>query len=193
MYSFRSFRLIGFGILLASCAPKEKFPQIVVTNSLNIDRAFETVELTKDFLNIENLSEVRIMDPVTKEPVISQTVDLDGDSIHDKLIFQPKIKANSKNTSSPELEVNLQGIKLLIVDDSPDYAGEVLVLGTTAREMTLLTTIADTDRIHRLRSIANPVVGRLGVWFGQWNRQVSEKAVAGPFTAKSPIDMSKCV
>lgn len=37
-------------------------------------------------------------------------------------------KANSKNTSSPELEVNLQGIKLLIVDDSPDYAGEVLVL-----------------------------------------------------------------
>ena len=74
-----------------------------------------------------------------------------------------------------------------------EIAGEVLVLGTTAREMTLLTTIADADRIHRLRSIANPVVGRLGVWFGQWNRQVSEKAVAGSFTTKSPIDMSKCV
>lgn len=74
-----------------------------------------------------------------------------------------------------------------------EIAGEVLVLGTTAREMTLLTTIADTDRIHRLRSIANPVVGRLGVWFGQWNRQVSEKAVAGSFTIKSPTDMSKCV
>ena len=74
-----------------------------------------------------------------------------------------------------------------------EIAGEVLVLGTTAREMTLLTTIADTDRIHRLRSIANPVVGRLGMWFGQLNRQVSEKAVSGSFTTKCPIDLSKCV
>jgi flagellar biosynthetic protein FliO len=56
-----------------------------------------------------------------------------------------------------------------------EIAGEVLVLGTTAREMTLLTTIADGDRIQRLRGIANPVVGRLGVWWGQWNRQIAEK------------------
>ena len=74
-----------------------------------------------------------------------------------------------------------------------EIAGEVLVLGTTAREMTLLTTIVDADRVHRLRSIANPVVGRLGVWFGQWNRQTSEKAVAGPVATKLPINTSKCV
>lgn len=74
-----------------------------------------------------------------------------------------------------------------------EIAGEVLVLGTTARELTLLTTIVDGDRIHRLRSIANPVVGRLGVWLGQWNRQASEKTVAGSFMTKPPNTMSKCL
>lgn len=74
-----------------------------------------------------------------------------------------------------------------------EIAGEILVLGTTAREMTLLTTIVDADRIHRLRLIANPVAGRLGAWLGQWNRQVSEKAASGAFTTKTPIDITKCV
>lgn len=74
-----------------------------------------------------------------------------------------------------------------------EIAGEILVLGTTAREMTLLTTIADAERIQRLRSIANPVVGRLGVWFGQWNRQATAKAVDGSFLSKTPRDESKCV
>ncbi len=74
-----------------------------------------------------------------------------------------------------------------------EIAGEILVLGTTARELTLLTTIVEADRIDRLRSIANPVVGRLGVWLGQWNRQTSEQAVAGSVATKSPIDREKCV
>lgn len=67
-----------------------------------------------------------------------------------------------------------------------EIAGEILVVGTTAREMILLTTIADPDRIHRLRSIAHPVAGRLGVWLGQWNRQASEKTMAGISTATPP-------
>jgi flagellar biosynthetic protein FliO len=59
-----------------------------------------------------------------------------------------------------------------------EIAGEILVLGTTQREMTLLTTIADADRIQKLHSIANPVAGRLGMWVGQWNRHFSEKMKA---------------
>jgi flagellar protein FliO/FliZ len=74
-----------------------------------------------------------------------------------------------------------------------EIAGEILVLGTTAREMTLLTTIVEADRIDRLRSIANPVAGRLGVWLGQWNRQTSEKAAAGSVATKSTSNMSQCV
>ena len=66
-----------------------------------------------------------------------------------------------------------------------EIAGEILVLGTTAREMTLLTTIVDPERIHRLRAISNPVIGKLGGWWGQWIRQASEKGMAGPLTSES--------
>lgn len=74
-----------------------------------------------------------------------------------------------------------------------EVAGEVLVLGTTAREMTLLMTIADADRIERLRSIANPIVGRLGAWCGQWTRQAFEKSEGRSVTSESSIRMSKGV
>lgn len=72
-----------------------------------------------------------------------------------------------------------------------EVAGEVLVLGMTAREMTLLTTIADVDRVDRLRSIANPVVERFGAWCGQWTRQAAEKSQAGSATSEPPIPLSK--
>jgi flagellar protein FliO/FliZ len=72
-----------------------------------------------------------------------------------------------------------------------EVAGEVLVLGMTAREMTLLTIIADGERIDRLRSITNPIVGRLGAWCGQWTRQAFEKAEGGSLTTESSIPMSK--
>ncbi|MCA9501311.1 MAG: hypothetical protein KC588_19130, partial [Nitrospira sp.] len=71
--------------------------------------------------------------------------------------------------------------------------GEVLVLGTTAREMTLLTTVADADRIDRLRSIGNPIVGPLGAWLGQWTRQAFEKSERGSVTSEPSIRMSKTV
>jgi flagellar biogenesis protein FliO len=74
-----------------------------------------------------------------------------------------------------------------------EIAGEILVLGTTAREMMLLTTIVDPDRIHRLRSVANPVVGRLGAWWGQLNRQASGKALAESLTSQPPTKLSNSV
>lgn len=71
-----------------------------------------------------------------------------------------------------------------------EIAGEVLVLGTTTRDMTLFTTIGEADRIERLRSIAHPVVGRVGAWLGQWNRQASGK-VGKYSTDKTPINVFK--
>ncbi len=73
-----------------------------------------------------------------------------------------------------------------------DVAGEVLVLGTTAKEMTLLTKITDEDRAARVRSIANPVVGRLGAWVGQWSQSNSEKQKSASLSHRSSIGMSKC-
>ncbi len=47
-----------------------------------------------------------------------------------------------------------------------EVSGEVLVIGTTPREVTLLTKIVEEDRVSRLRSIAHPLVGRIGPWLG---------------------------
>ncbi len=47
-----------------------------------------------------------------------------------------------------------------------EVCGEVLVVGTTAREVTLLTKIVDEERIAQLRTISNPIMGRLGPWLG---------------------------
>lgn len=65
-----------------------------------------------------------------------------------------------------------------------EMADEILVLGMTARDMTLLTTIEDRDRIHRLRTIASPVAGGVGVFLGQWTRQASGKTPAASLASK---------
>jgi flagellar biogenesis protein FliO len=73
-----------------------------------------------------------------------------------------------------------------------DVAGEVLVLGTTAREMTLLTKITDEDRTSRVRSLANPVVGRIGAWVGQWSQSSSEKNESNSLSHTTSVRMPKC-
>jgi flagellar biosynthetic protein FliO len=73
-----------------------------------------------------------------------------------------------------------------------DVAGEVLVLGTTARDMTLLTKITDEERTGRMRAQANPVVSRIGAWVGQWAHTASAKTKSSSFTQTSPVRISKC-
>ena len=73
-----------------------------------------------------------------------------------------------------------------------DIAGEVLVLGTTAREMTLLTKITDAEQTRRMRSLANPVAGRIGAWFGQWSQAGTEKNGAHSISQSSEVRESKC-
>lgn len=73
-----------------------------------------------------------------------------------------------------------------------DVAGEVLVLGTTAREMTLLTKISDEGQARRLRSLANPVAGRIGAWLWQWTQAGTEKNAAHSISQSPSIRTSKC-
>ncbi|MDR4495556.1 MAG: flagellar biosynthetic protein FliO [Nitrospirales bacterium] len=49
-----------------------------------------------------------------------------------------------------------------------EVAGEVLVLGTTNREMTLLTRIKDEQRIASLRTVTHPVLNTLDSWIATW-------------------------
>ena len=74
-----------------------------------------------------------------------------------------------------------------------DVAGEVLVLGTTAKDMTLLTKITDHDQANQIRSMANPVVGRLGTWLGQWSPRGLGKEESPSVPQASSVRISKCL
>ena len=97
MKSFFSKTLILIALLAVfSCKEKPKNITIAIKNTLDIARSFETVELSKADLNIEDLSQIGIKNQKTGELQISQLVDQDGDSIFDVLLFQPKIEAHSE-------------------------------------------------------------------------------------------------
>ena len=49
-----------------------------------------------------------------------------------------------------------------------EVAGEVLVLGSTNRDLTLLTRIEDEHRIARLRMAAHPLLNPLAAWMEAW-------------------------
>ena len=73
-----------------------------------------------------------------------------------------------------------------------DVAGEVLVLGTTAKDMTLLTTITDEERTTRMRGLANPVASRIGSWLGHKAQLKSEKNDSELVSNPSSVRMTKC-
>ena len=49
-----------------------------------------------------------------------------------------------------------------------EVGDEVLVLGTTARDMTLLTRIVDKTQVARLQSLAHPFANKLDNLVGGW-------------------------
>jgi len=83
--------------VLFSCQEKETHTIVTVKNTLDIERTFETIELSKSFLNVEDLSNIGIRDVDTKQLQITQSVDVDGDGIFDHILFQPQMAANSEN------------------------------------------------------------------------------------------------
>ena len=68
-----------------------------------------------------------------------------------------------------------QGKSLMLVE----IAGEVLVLGTTTRELTLLTRVADGDRVEQLRSLSNRSLGRIGFWPAGFRSRMTEDHTLG--------------
>lgn len=82
-------------ITLSSCSKEQKGKFIVVKNTSAIERHFETVELTKEFLKVKDLTNLGIKDVVSNELLVTQLVDLDGDGVMDQLLFQPNLVASS--------------------------------------------------------------------------------------------------
>ncbi|WP_035651209.1 DUF4861 family protein [Flavobacterium sp. ASV13] len=86
-------------ILASTFAMHSQNKTITITNSLKVDREFETVELTKKILGLPadaKLENYTIKDKSSNLFLETQTVDNEGDGTMDVLLFQPKIKASSK-------------------------------------------------------------------------------------------------
>jgi hypothetical protein len=93
----KAFFIIGliFIPIISACGQKENQKTILIKNTLDFEKTFETVELTKDFLGLKNLNNIGILDTENGKLQVTQTVDNDGDGIMDVILFQPKIAANS--------------------------------------------------------------------------------------------------
>ena len=90
----------SFLFLFFSCKEQGKsYPQIIIENTTEADRSLETVSIELENFKIENLDQsIVIRDFDSKEELISQVVDNDGDKRMDHLLFQPEIPAKSKKT-----------------------------------------------------------------------------------------------
>mgnify|MGYP003575403455 CR=1 FL=1 len=106
---------------------------ITISNNLNVDREFETVELTKKSLGLNansKLESYAVKDIASNTFIETQTVDNDGDGIADVLLFQPKIKASSKQDFEVFVGTNPSASKVVncysrfVPERTDDYAWE---------------------------------------------------------------------
>jgi hypothetical protein len=98
-------------LVIMSAFIQKNRKSILVKNSLDIVRISETVELTKDFLKVEDLDNLGIRDVVTGEIQVSQLVDINEDGMMDVILFQPKIEPKS------EKQFEITGLKGVEVDE----------------------------------------------------------------------------
>ena len=140
--------LLFFFATLLSYSQQNKI--ISVSNDLNIDREFETIELSKSVLGIkitEVLEKYGIREMGTTQFLVSQCVDENGDGVSDVLLFQPTIKANSNKKFEVVLKRDAPASPIqycysrFVPERTDDYAWEnnkvaFRTYGPTAQKMT---------------------------------------------------------
>lgn len=158
--------LAGTGLFFTSCSEETETvaKKIYVKNTMDMDRRFETVSLAIDSLDLDskdgtgendgnerNSSTIVILNDSTQQPVISQTIDSDGDGTDDTILFQPEVKANSEmafsvsrsNSTETSSSVSKSTLTSGAVATSPDS------LANTSSES---LAIASQDSIPRCYS-----------------------------------------
>jgi hypothetical protein len=123
---------------------------ITVTNNLNVSRSFETVEIKKTDIKLEEgqtFESLSIKDLSTNTVLVSQFVDVDNDGNADVLLFQPEINANSEKQfqllqveASSKPEVAEHCYSRFVPERTDDYAWEnnkvaFRTYGPTAQKM----------------------------------------------------------
>ena len=125
--------LLFTAILAGSFTIHSQNKIITVSNNLKVDREFETVELTKKSLGLaadSKLENYAVKDISTNSFLETQTVDNDGDGTMDVLLFQPKIKASSKQGFEVFVGTNPSASKIVscysrfVPERTDDYAWE---------------------------------------------------------------------
>lgn len=120
-------------ILAGSFTVQSQNKIITISNNLKVDREFETVELTKESLGLASnakLENYAVKNSSTNSFLETQTVDNDGDGIMDVLLFQPKIKASSKQDFEVFVGTNPSASKVVncysrfVPERTDDYAWE---------------------------------------------------------------------
>ncbi len=94
--SFKKYSTIIFTLAILACSSKKESTFIVLKNPIATDRSFETITLDKNFLQIDSLENVGILNIETNTLEITQLVDNNYDNIPDVLLFQPEIAKNSE-------------------------------------------------------------------------------------------------
>ncbi|WP_435414404.1 DUF4861 family protein [Polaribacter aestuariivivens] len=95
MKTLKLFTFLPLLTLLFSCNQEEKNTTVIVKNSLDFERSFEVIELQLSDLKVDDFYSVGIKNKKTGELQVTQLVDVDGNGTMDKILFQPKIPANS--------------------------------------------------------------------------------------------------
>lgn len=98
MRTFNLFLSIYSAVLLFSCGEsKQANQQIVIKNTLDSNRSFETISIDLGSIKTEgSRGSITLIDAETKKEIVSQQVDEDGDGTMDAILFQPEIAANSE-------------------------------------------------------------------------------------------------
>ena len=120
-------------VLASSFALHSQNKIITISNSLAVDREFETVELTKKILGFPDsvkLEELAVKENKSNLYLESQTVDNDGDGVMDVLLFQPKMSASSEKeyeivpASNTSATKNINCYSRFVPERTDDYAWE---------------------------------------------------------------------
>ena len=123
---------------------------VTIKNTLDVARAFETVEINRTDLKLsedEDLNSFSVKDLKTNTILVSQFVDTDQDGQVDMLLFQPEIDANSEKsfelvqvTENEKPEVIEYCYSRFVPERTDDYAWEnnkvgFRTFGPTAQKM----------------------------------------------------------
>ena len=139
--------IVAVVLLLSACSDNKSDAVIVVQNNLDVERTFETVELTARELKVKDLTLVGLKNILTKELIVTQLVDLNDDGTMDQLIFQPVVAANSetkyeviKLSENDVVKHDLVCFSRFVPERTDDYTWEndkvsFRVYGPTAQKM----------------------------------------------------------